>query len=65
MKHSIEDIRKALEFYNTRGVHGNKIMIPIGRKTGPYTTSFRNTEFSLRELKLYNSKLGRAMYDIS
>ena len=72
MKHSIDDIRRALEFYVTKGVHGSRLVlqkevIPSARygwaiPLPGQPTWVETIEFSLTELKLYNSKLGRAMY---
>lgn len=71
MKHSIDDIRRALEFYVTKGVHGNRLVLQKEVPAARYGSTFyipgqptwiETVEFSLTELKLYNSKLGRAMY---
>lgn len=72
MKHSIEDIHRALEFYKEKGTQGSGIILqkvvahPPQVSFGPLATIspsyIKNIEFSLRELVLYDSKMLRVMY---
>lgn len=67
MKHSVDEIHTALKVYK-EGIHGDKLLVPkitisyYAKVYSPQPTIMQYSEFTRRELELYDSKLLREMY---